>query len=107
TVRKIATPGTKAIHDALSRYCDPVRSIERQLGVGGTTPTPRNESDASVTSAVATPSVACTMIGAVILRQIWRRMIVTGETPTTRAAATYSRSRSESVWPRARRAIVV
>src|ERR671917_406811 len=88
TVTKIAKPGAKAIQGATSRYWDPVRSIEPQLGVGGWTPTPRNDRDASVTIAVATSSVAWTMIGAVTFGQTWRRTIAEDDAPETRAAAT-------------------
>src|SRR5437870_4568447 len=74
-------------------------------GVGGCTPTPRKESPASVRIDEAISRVAWTMIGAVTFGQMWRNTIRAGLMPSTRAADTKSRSRTESVWPRVSRAM--
>src|SRR5213596_2665241 len=47
-------------------------------GLGGGTPTPRNESDASVTMTTPSMSVASTMAELSTFGRMWRRMIVAG-----------------------------
>ena len=63
-----------------------------QLGVGGGTPMPRNESADSVRIAAATPRVAEISTGDKALGRIWRKMIRRSEAPSARAARTKSRS---------------
>jgi hypothetical protein len=73
-------------------------------GVGGWTPMPRNDSADSVGIAPATPSVAATRIGASVFGRMWRNMIRPVPAPWARAAAMKSRSFSDSVSARTRRA---
>ena len=61
-----------------------------QLGVGGTTPTPRNDRVASNTIALGTSKVAITMTVAMTFGRISTNMIRSGLDPTARAASTYS-----------------
>src|SRR5215467_13080057 len=68
-----------------------------QLGVGGTTPTPRNDRVASNTIALGTSRVAITMTGAMTLGRISMNMIRSGLDPVARAASTYSFSLRDRV----------
>src|SRR5256885_15345747 len=70
------------------------------VGVGGTTPRPRNESVASNTIDDGISSVRYTRTGATRFGKISETMIRTPLAPTDRAASTYSRSLSEIVCPR-------
>ena len=73
-------------------------------GCVGGTPTPRNDSVASVMMAVATLMVAITSTGPMTLGSTWCTMMASGWRPMTRAACTYSLLRSTSVEPRTVRA---
>ena len=68
-----------------------------QLGTGGTTPTPRNDSVASNTIALGTSRVAITMTGARMFGRISTNMIRSGLAPVARAASTYSFSLRDRV----------
>ena len=57
--------------------------------------------------ACATSRVAATTIGLRALGNTWRRMMRHGPAPTARAAATYSRCRMASTWPRTIRAVCI
>src|SRR6266498_1285749 len=71
-----------------------------QLGVGGTTPTPRNDSVASKTMALGTSRVAITITGASTFGRMSTNMIRNGLDPIARAASMYSFSLMDRVWPR-------
>lgn len=71
-----------------------------QDAVGGRTPTPRNDSAASVPMLAGTASVAYTRIGAVMLGMISRKTMTPFSAPPTRAASTYSRCLTEIACPR-------
>ncbi len=73
-------------------------------GLVGGTPTPRNDSVASVMMAWPTWIVASTSTGPSTLGSTWRRSRRQRETPMRRAACTYSLWRSISVEPRTVRA---
>ena len=100
-----SAPGKIVIHHSPeNRKSLPTRiSVPSEGEVGGT-PTPRNDSVASVRIAVATWIVASTSTGPSTLGSTWRRMMRSGDTPMTRAACTYSLLRSTSVEPRTVRA---
>ena len=78
-------------------------SVPSDGAVGGT-PTPRNDSVASVMMAMARWMVAITSTGPMTLGRMWRRRMVKGPMPIRRAACTYSLLRSTSVEPRTVRA---
>src|SRR5437899_7535683 len=63
TARKIAAPAENEYHGVWVRYFRPVSSMEPHDGVGGWTPSPRNESAASVRMALAKATEACTNNG--------------------------------------------
>src|SRR5439155_1052986 len=77
----------------------PTRIIVPRDGDVGGTPTPRKDSVASRTMAVATWIVARTTTGHITLGRTCRRMMRRGETPITRAGCTDSLVRSTSVAP--------
>src|ERR1051325_9497016 len=76
-----------------------------QLGHGGGTPMPRNESDASSSSTLPTPSAAETMIGAAAFGRTWRKITRPSPAPSARAATTKSRPRSASTSARTSRLV--
>src|SRR5256885_10468741 len=73
-------------------------------GVGGCTPSPRNDKAASDRIAPARPSVAITITGLMTLGSTWRTITRGDFAPSAFAAVTYSISRTLSTWPRTRRA---
>ena len=75
-----------------------------QLGVGGWTPTPRNDSAASNRIAAGRNVVANTMIGAVKFGNNSLTMIRKFEAPSDLDASTNSFSRNDRTWPRMIRA---
>ena len=83
----------------------PSKIMLPRLGSGGWTPSPRKLSVASSRIASATPNVASTVSGPKMFGSTWRTRIDRSDTPTTRAAITYSASRSASTWPRRIRAV--
>ena len=91
-------------HHALSKIGAAFESMSPQLAAGNWTPTPRNDSAASNSTFCGITSDAYTMIGATRFGRISRNMIRGPEAPTERAASTNSFSRSDSTWPRTRRA---
>ena len=91
-------------HSPENRKSLPMRISVPSDGCVGGTPTPRNDSVASVRIAVATWIVASTSTGPMTLGSTCFRMMRSGATPTTRAACTYSLLRSTSVEPRTVRA---
>ena len=70
-------------------------------------PSPRNDSPASNSTAVPTASVADTISGASALGRITRQMMRASPAPMTRSASTYSRRLSRRNSPRASRAVPV
>ena len=82
----------------------PSASISPQAGFGGGTPTPRKESDASVTMTTPSISVASTIPELTTFGRMCRRMIVRLLQPATIARRTKSRSFRESTSPRMTRA---
>src|SRR5919108_3630036 len=75
-----------------------------QDGTYGGTPTPRNDSAASVSTAAANTKEACTMTGDRQFGSTCRATITRAETPSARAASTYVVSRVTSTDPRTMRA---
>src|SRR5205809_52813 len=75
-----------------------------QDGTYGGTPTPRNDSAASVSTAAANTNEACTITGDRQFGSTWRATMTTSETPSARAASTYIVSRITSTEPRTMRA---
>src|SRR5207244_6426547 len=59
TATKIAAPAESEYQGVWVRYLRPVSSMEPQDGVGGWTPSPRNESAASVRVAFANATDGC------------------------------------------------
>ena len=82
----------------------PIRISVPSDGVVGGTPTPRKDSVASVMIAMARWIVAITSTGPSTFGRIWRHRISPGPIPITRAACTYSFSRSTRGEPRTVRA---
>src|SRR5690606_38235180 len=76
-----------------------------QEGVGGGTPTPRNESAASAPIAPGIEMVVNTTIVAARLGSTWRNSTCAGEAPSAREARTNPALRSAIVCPRTTRAI--
>ena len=100
-----AAPGKIVIHHSPeNRKSLPTRISVPSDGCVGGTPTPRNDSVASVMIAVAMLIVASTSTGPSTLGSRWRRMMPSGEMPITRAAWTYSLFFSTIVEPRTVRA---
>src|SRR5207244_12364571 len=75
-----------------------------QVGVGGWTANPRNESADSVRMAAATPKVAFTVIGPMALGIMCQKMMRESRAPEARAASTNSFSFSDRNTPRTIRA---
>ena len=100
-----AAPGKMVIHHSPeNKNSLPMRiSVPSDGSVGGT-PTPRNDSVASVRIAVAMLIVASTSTGPSTLGSRCRAMMPSGATPITRAACTYSLFFSTIVEPRTVRA---
>src|SRR6185503_11481002 len=98
TAAPIASPGNTDVHGACRSWYKsrPSAIIEPQLGVGGWTPRPRNDSDDSAMMAPATPSVAAMTTGATTLGKIWLMSILTSPLPNARSACTNSSSRTTS-----------
>src|SRR6185503_12761311 len=100
-----ASPGNTVIHHSPeNRKSLPTRiSVPSEGWVAGT-PTPRKESVASVTMAVAMWIVAMTSTGPITLGSTCASMMARGRRPMTRAACTYSFPFSTMVEPRTVRA---
>src|SRR5439155_27016000 len=75
-----------------------------QDGTYGGTPTPRNDSAASESTAAANTNEACTMTGDRQLGSTWRAIMVRSAAPSAQAASTYEVSRITSTEPRTTRA---
>src|ERR1700686_255524 len=71
-----------------------------QVGVGGTTPRPRNESVASNTIGAGESKGEYKRGGATRFGRMSRNTIHRSVAPSDRAASTNSFSRRDSVWPR-------
>ena len=72
------------------------RIISPQLGAGGTTPRPRNDSPLSKTIAAAQVRLTCTSTGPSTCGRMVRNMIRLREAPSTRTASTKSCARVDS-----------
>src|SRR5207253_9592172 len=73
TARLIATPGKITSHGAVRTYsAADSDSMRPQDGCGSGTPSPRNESEASVKIAAPSCAVAITIKGATVLGSTWR-----------------------------------
>ena len=70
--------------------------ISPQLGAGGTTPSPRNDSPDSSTTAEAAAKLNWTSTGPAMLGRIVRVMIRSRPAPSTFIAVTYSCPRTDS-----------
>src|SRR5438034_1590230 len=68
----MASPGKVASHHAVDRYTRPSASIPPHVGVGGCTPSPRNDSADSMTMTRAMSSVATTSHGVSAFGRMWR-----------------------------------
>ena len=103
TVRKIARPGKKLIHQASSRRVRPAPdhvAPAHQVG----SPRPRKESEDSSRIAEPTISEPITMIGDMVLGSTWLKMMRGVDWPMVTAACTYSRVLSDRTSPRTSRA---
>src|SRR6185437_9915156 len=107
TAAPIASPGKTDVHGACRSWyrSRPSAIIEPQLGVGGCTPRPRNESEDSAMIAPATPSVAAMTTGATTLGKMCLARILVSVAPSVFSACTNSSSRTTSTWPRTSRAM--
>src|SRR5690606_6521988 len=100
-----AMPGKIAIHHSPeNRKLLPMRMSVPSEGWEGGSPTPRNESVASVMIASTRLIVASTRTGPMTFGSTCRNMIARAERPMMRAACTYSLLRSTSVEERTVRA---
>src|SRR5690606_35749730 len=86
TVTMIASPEKIDIHGAESMYCLPSVIIEPHVGVGGATPNPRNDSEASTRMAVPVPRLASTIKGETTLGSTCPPSIRSVEEPRAVAA---------------------
>src|SRR5207249_4575768 len=97
-VSRIAAPGNATSHGASRKYDWLSLIVPPQLGVGGRTPTPRNDSDASNITVVDTPSVPHTSrIGSRCGNRCFQKIRQVG-TPSARAASINSRWLVDSTW---------
>src|SRR6185295_11684158 len=100
-----AAPGNTVIHHSPDRRNSlPTRISVPSDGCVAGTPTPRNDSVASVMMAVPMLMVASTSTGPITFGSTCDSMMASGRRPMTRAACTYSFSRSTMVEPRTVRA---
>src|SRR5207237_5417337 len=76
TVTTMARPGMADSHHALPTYSRPSLIIPPQLGVGGWTPRPRNDSDDSTMISSASWKLETTMAGPTTLGAMWRNTIL-------------------------------
>src|SRR5262249_52703619 len=74
-----------------------------QVGAGGGTPKPRNDSALSDSSTQPNMLVDSTATGAMQLGSTWRNIETNSALPIMREASTYSRSRIDSTVPRTTR----
>src|SRR5471032_668809 len=94
TVRKMASPGNTLIHQAMRITLRPAPIMKPQdIRLGS--PSPRNDRPLSSRMALATIRLASTMMGESALGRISRKMIAVRERPSTSAACTNSRERSD------------
>src|SRR5476649_2873638 len=94
TVRKMARPGKTLIHQAMRITLRPAQIMKPQdIRLGS--PSPRNDRPLSSRMALATIKLARTMMGERALGSISRKMIAVRERPSTSAACTNSRERSD------------
>ena len=100
----MARPGNHTSHGATVMSGRPSLSMLPQVGVGGWTPKPRNDSNDSVRMACVTKSVTVTMIGPRQFGSMWRKMMRAVDAPLARAASTNSFSFNERNKPRTMRA---
>src|SRR5581483_4614824 len=96
TISMMQQPGSTVSHQypAIRPFL-PSASMRPHAGLGGGTPTPRNESAASVTTTTPSMRVPRTMAEFSTLGRMCRRMIVALEQPATMARRTKSRSFSD------------
>src|SRR5437867_4115904 len=69
--RMIAMPGNTTSQIAWCANCWPLAIIVPHVGSSGGTPTPRNDSPASASTAYAKMNVACTRMGEAMLFRMW------------------------------------
>jgi hypothetical protein len=81
-------PGYRMMWNATVTKLRPSAIMFPQLGVCDGTPTPRNDSAASVSTAAAATKVACTTSGATMLGSTWRSRMTGSRVPTACAAST-------------------
>lgn len=103
-MRNSSRPGKTRYIGSVSKKSMAVLIVRPQLGVGGSTPTPRNDSAASLPIIDGMDRLATTMIGAHRLGSSSLVKTCHGPPPITRAAATKSRLPRVRAWDRTMRA---
>src|ERR1019366_3517284 len=103
TVSASKMPGNRMMWNATATKLRPSAIMLPQLGICAGTPTPRNDSADSMSTADAAMKVACTTSGAVMFGSTWRHRISGSRVPIACAASTKSCSRSVSASERTRR----
>ena len=96
-------PGAIIVQFAIDTMLRASKIIEPSEGAGGGVPSPRNDSDASVSTAHESESAVWTMTRPPMLGSTCRAIVTHGFWPVLTAARTKSCSRSESTGPRATR----
>src|SRR5947207_3050257 len=86
----MARPGNTVSHQPLGKSCRALERMDPQLGLDGGTPNPKKLSVDSIRMADATPNVAATNTGAILLGRIWRKIVRKSLAPSAWAATTYS-----------------
>jgi hypothetical protein len=88
TVSASSTPGYRMMWKATATKLRPSAIMLPQLGVCAGMPTPRKDSEASISTAEAATKVACTISGATMLGSTCRHRITGSRVPTACAAST-------------------
>src|SRR5206468_11283640 len=88
TVRNIAKPGNSVSHQPLGKSWRALERMEPQLAFDGGTPNPKKLNVDSIKMAEATPKVAATKTGAIVLGRIWRKIVRKSLAPSALAATT-------------------
>src|SRR5699024_4045476 len=89
TVNTIATPGNTENQGAVVKYVWASFSIAPQVGIDGSAPTPRKFKAASAKIAFAKINVPCTIIGVIIVGNIYFSIMTTSLAPVELAASIY------------------
>ena len=100
------TPGIRAANGALRMTSRAVESMAPHSGLGGWTPSPRNDSDEAVNIAVPRSIVVLTIICDIAFGMMCVAMMRACDAPNTRQAWQYSLLRIVMTTPRTRRALI-